>query len=119
MQIDEEAGSRVGCVGEPDLTSCGTLRAGDHVARGAADCRRLGSMQATLRIAYGLKLDVNAASAKDLELLEGIGPKLARAIVDERNRGGAFTSVAELRRVRGIGPAMLARLAPFVEVNSP
>lgn len=50
-------------------------------------------------------LDANSASAEQLESLRGIGPKTARIIVQERQRGGRFESIEDLSdRVRGIGP---------------
>lgn len=58
-------------------------------------------------------VDLNRASAAALEALPGIGPSLARRIVDARSRK-PFSSVEELERVPGIGPATVARLRPFV-----
>jgi competence ComEA-like helix-hairpin-helix protein len=61
-------------------------------------------------------LDLNRATAEDLQLLPGVGPKLSERILAERDKG-AFTSVDDLRRVAGIGPKTLARLRPFVTVS--
>ncbi|MFT6765058.1 MAG: competence protein ComEA [Candidatus Aldehydirespiratoraceae bacterium] len=55
-------------------------------------------------------VDVNRATAAQLEMLPGVGPTTAAAIVTERGRNGPFVSVAELDRVPGIGPAKLAAL---------
>ena len=63
--------------------------------------------------------DLNAAPERHLMLLPGIGPARARAIVEERARGGPFGSVVDLQRVRGIGPATTAALAPLVSGGSP
>lgn len=50
-------------------------------------------------------MDLNSASAQDLQTLKGIGPKTAQMIIDERSRGGNYTSLSDLSdRVRGIGP---------------
>jgi DNA uptake protein ComE-like DNA-binding protein len=57
----------------------------------------------------GLPLPLERADAADLALLPGIGPRLAGAIVRERDRG-AVESAADLERVRGIGPARAAGL---------
>ena len=57
-------------------------------------------------------LDLNAASAAELDALPGIGPVLAARIVEHRRRQGPFRSVEELRSVPGIGPKLLARLRP-------
>ncbi len=61
----------------------------------------------------GPPLDVNACSYEDLLRLPGIGPKKARAILEERGRR-PFRSVHDLRRVKGIGPKTIRRLAPSV-----
>jgi competence protein ComEA len=61
-------------------------------------------------------LDLNLATPAQLEALPGIGPSLARAIVAERERGGGFRSVDDLRRVRGIGDSRFSQLQPLVRV---
>ncbi|MFD0586701.1 ComEA family DNA-binding protein [Paenibacillus sp. GCM10027627] len=53
------------------------------------------------------KLDINRASAAELDALKGIGPAKAAAIVDDRERNGYFGSVDELLRVKGIGEKLL------------
>ncbi|MDQ1468080.1 MAG: competence protein ComEA [Actinomycetota bacterium] len=59
-------------------------------------------------------LDLNTATQAQLEELPGIGPTLAQAIIQEREREGGFHSVDDLRRVSGIGDARFARLRPLV-----
>ena len=61
-------------------------------------------------------IDVNTATADELEALPGIGPTLAAAIVQERDRNGPFRSVDELTRVPGIGEGRLAQLHDLVTV---
>jgi competence protein ComEA len=55
-------------------------------------------------------VNVNTATAAELESLPGVGPATAAAIVDERTRNGPFASIDDLERVPGIGPAKLAAL---------
>ena len=63
-------------------------------------------------------VDLNTATAADLDALPGVGPATAQAIVAERTRrGGRFTSVDDLLDVRGIGPAKLDELRPLVTVG--
>jgi competence ComEA-like helix-hairpin-helix protein len=62
-------------------------------------------------------LDLNTATAAGLEALPGIGPVLAGRILDYRERHGRFRSVAELRRVSGIGPKRYAALCELVVVG--
>lgn len=62
-------------------------------------------------------INLNTATAAELELLPGIGPALAQRILDERTTRGAFTSIDDLDRVKGIGPKLLAKLRPHVRVE--
>jgi competence protein ComEA len=59
-------------------------------------------------------IDVNAATADELESLPGVGPSTATAIVTERERNGPFLDVDDLDRVPGIGPAKLEALRGLV-----
>ena len=61
-------------------------------------------------------LDLNLASADQLDELPGVGPATAAAIVAHRERDGPFRSVDDLLDVRGIGPAKLDALAELVTV---
>jgi competence protein ComEA len=61
-------------------------------------------------------INVNTATADQLEVLPGIGPTLAAAIVQERERNGAFRSIDDLNRVPGIGPGRLSQLHDLVSV---
>ncbi|HLR82964.1 MAG TPA: DUF655 domain-containing protein [Paenalcaligenes sp.] len=74
---------------------------------------RAGLLAAFL-LAYALPIgamDLNQASQAQLQSLPGIGPKTAETIIEERERGGAFTSLQDLSaRVRGIGPKRLEAL---------
>lgn len=66
----------------------------------------------------GRPLDLNQASAEDLEALPRVGPKIARAILELREARGGFRSPEDLLDVRGIGPKTLALLLPLVEVRA-
>lgn len=57
-----------------------------------------------------LALDVNTATAEELEQLDGIGPTTAAAIVAYREEHGGFASLDELDEVSGIGEARLASI---------
>jgi competence protein ComEA len=59
-------------------------------------------------------LDLNTATAEQLDSLPGIGPVTAQKILDYRQEHGAFHSVAELEGVPGIGAGRLAQLKGLV-----
>lgn len=83
------------------------VRAGASVATGAAPG---GPAEQTG------PLNLNTATAAELDALPGVGPVTAAAIVDWRTTSGPFTSVDQLASVRGIGPAKLAELRTHVTV---
>jgi competence protein ComEA len=60
-------------------------------------------------------VNLNTASAAELDALPGVGPVLAQRIVDHRKQG-PFRSVDELDDVPGIGPARAAELSELVTV---
>jgi len=69
------------------------------------------------RLVFGLPIDPNTATAAGLEAIPGIGPALAMEIVADRASLGPFSSVEDLDRVKGIGPATVEAMRPFVAVS--
>jgi competence protein ComEA len=61
-------------------------------------------------------IDLNSATAEQLDTLPGVGPVLAQHILDWRSSHGRFDSVDQLREVSGIGPSKFATLRPLVTV---
>jgi competence protein ComEA len=61
-------------------------------------------------------VNLNAATAADLDALPGVGPVIAQRIVDYRAQHGMFTSVDQLGDVAGIGDSTLERLRPLVTI---
>ena len=59
-------------------------------------------------------VDMDRASADEIEALPRIGPALAKRIVEDRDTNGPFGSLDGLQRVRGVGPAMAAALQSSV-----
>ena len=61
-------------------------------------------------------VNLNTATAEELDTLPGVGPATAEAIIAHREANGPFTSVDQLLDVRGIGDAKLADLRDLVTV---
>jgi len=66
--------------------------------------------------ARAVPVDLNRATPAELDALPGIGPVLARRIVEHRERAGRYRDVDELLAVPGIGPRLLERLRPLLTV---
>ncbi|WP_347877835.1 ComEA family DNA-binding protein [Streptomyces lydicus] len=63
----------------------------------------------------GGPVSLSTATEQQLDALPGVGPVLARHIIEFRSRHGGFTSVEQLRQVTGIGDRRFADLRPLVE----
>lgn len=92
----ETAGAGEAAAGNPagDSGTQGGGTSGDHSAAGS--------------LQQDGKLDINTASAGELDELKGIGPAKAAAIVADREANGPFRSTSDLLRVKGIGEKLLA-----------
>jgi competence protein ComEA len=62
-------------------------------------------------------VNVNTATTADLESLPGIGPVLARRIVEHREAKGLYRRLDDLLQVKGIGPKLLRRLQPWLRLD--
>ena len=77
----------------------------------------LGWMAVPTRLALGVLIDINQASVAELSQVPGINNKLADEIVALRVRRGAFSKLENLCEVKGIGPARVTRLRPYLKVG--
>ena len=62
-------------------------------------------------------LNINTASAEELQTLPNIGETTAQRIIDYRTQHGDFSSVDDLQNVRGIGEKTLEKLKPFIKAE--
>lgn len=77
------------------------------------------SLRAAEALWMGQPLDPNRAPAEALTWVPGIGPALAKAIVEAREIEGPFASWDDLDQVRGIGPKKLEAMKAWMVLNPP
>jgi competence protein ComEA len=65
----------------------------------------------------GKKLNINTATAAELEQLPGIGPALAQKILDDRQQNGPLSSTDDLTRIPGIKGGILSKIEPYIMVG--
>jgi competence ComEA-like helix-hairpin-helix protein len=89
---------------------------GQYAARwwGGSPIRKL---QPGDRIAY--RVDINAATAAELDLLPGVGPTKAAAIVAYRDRHGHLASVQDLAKVPGMNARLVENLKELIFLRAP
>lgn len=63
------------------------------------------------------KIDLNTATRDDLVALPGIGEGIAEEILLYRDERGAFTSLDQLRKIKGIGAKKFEKLRPYIEIK--
>jgi competence protein ComEA len=62
-------------------------------------------------------IDINQATANDLQKLPGIGPSLAKQIVAYREKHGPFRRIEDLMAIKGIGFKKWKEIKPYVRVG--
>ena len=67
-------------------------------------------------IESGLKIHLNSASFDNLLLVPGIGPKLAKAIIEYREEQGLFRHITDILEVKGIHPKTAAAILPYLDL---
>ena len=103
------------------LAACGLAAALGATAPAPADAQRARRAPATSSVSAPSSegvVNIQTASAEQLQQLPGIGPSKAAAIVQHREQR-AFRRVEDLMRVRGIGRATFRRLRPMLTVDGP
>ena len=64
-------------------------------------------------------VNLNAATSADLENLPGIGPAVAKRILEYRQKNGGFKKIEDLMNVKGIGEKLFLKLKPLVAIAPP
>ena len=63
----------------------------------------------------GGKININTASEKELVELPGVGPSTAQKIIRYRQENGAFSTIDEIKNVRGIGDGKFAKMKDLIK----
>ncbi|HOO37634.1 MAG TPA: helix-hairpin-helix domain-containing protein [Deltaproteobacteria bacterium] len=63
------------------------------------------------------QLNVNMATAEELQLLPGIGETIAQNIIDYRTANGPFRAIDDLVKVKGVGDAKLKNMRDFIKLD--
>lgn len=92
------------------------LPAQDNSAAGAQGGATAGSTSSTpqKRSELSQPVNVNTASAAELEALPGVGPAIAARIIAHRQQQGVFRSLEDLDQVKGLGPKKIEKMKPYV-----
>lgn len=112
-----------GLLGNADQAAVNLARVvadGEQIAvpvQGAGQASGAGGGAGAAPGAPGGKVDLNTATAEQLDALPGVGPATAAKIVADRTANGPFRSVEDLLRVPGIGPKKLDSLKDLVTVG--
>ena len=85
-----------------------------HVARAAQS----NAARPASKAAVTNPININAASAAELEGLPGIGAKTAARIVEYRQKNGPFKKIEELMNVRGVGEKNFLKLKDRINVGT-
>lgn len=62
-------------------------------------------------------MDLNSATAEQLQTLPGIGPKLAKRIISYRDANGGFRDFSELLNIEGLGKARVESILPLITLG--
>jgi competence protein ComEA len=124
-RVDDAVRAAGGAVAGQDLSSINLARKlidGEQVAVGVAGAVAGGGAAASGAGGTGASgssgpIDLNSATAAQLDSLPGVGPVLAQRIVDWRTQHGRFDSVDQLQSVTGVGASKFADLRPLVAVS--
>ena len=85
-------------------------RAGDGCGAGESRQAQAGARTGTTPV------NLNTATAADLQALPGVGAATARLIIEHREKNGGFKKVEELMNIKGIGEKSFLKLKPMVVV---
>ena len=100
----------------PALVLVSLFAAAPHAS--AQSASRASAKTSTATTASAAIVNINTASAAELDALPGIGAKTAERIIEYRQKNGPFKKVEELMNVRGVGEKNFLKLKPQITVGA-
>jgi competence protein ComEA len=76
------------------------------------------SSTSSVKLAPGEKININTASAEELDRLPGIGKTKAQAIIDYRTQNGSFQNLEDIQKVKGIKSGEYAKLKDYIKLSN-
>jgi len=113
-----EVWAKAGAVGAPSDPDK-TIASGSRVEVKPEGGYGVAAMSGAQLLTLGLPIDLNRATAEDLDAIPGLGPALAQRIIDYRKAHGPFKQVEDLQEVSGVGPQNLQKLKPYLGLGNP
>jgi competence ComEA-like helix-hairpin-helix protein len=92
-------------------------RNGDKLIISGQDKIMLSRMNGRKSLALGVPIGINSATVEDLVILPGIGPKLAKKIIEYREFNGRFKNPSELQKVDGIGEKKFKSIKRLISLD--
>ena len=101
-----------------DLNLARVIRDGEQIYVAPTEKTKIpaGRKFVTKKVTPTGPLNINRASAKEFEALDGVGPVLAKRIIAYRMANGPFTTLEDLDKVSGIGPAKFAQIKSQITI---
>ena len=118
LEAMEKAGGSAGNLGlSPDAGAMKISKSGLLKVSGEGEGRAHAALTpfdpAKMKV-LSIPVNINTAGAEELDILPGVGPKMAQAIVAFREAHGKFSALEDLQKVKGLGPKKFAAIRPHI-----
>jgi competence protein ComEA len=113
----EEAAAPSGGAAAGGAAATGNASASSSPSSPSKKSSSSSSSSSSSKLAPGTKININTASAEELDKLPEIGPVKAQAIVEYRKANGPFASPEDIEKVRGIKAGTFAKIKDFIVVR--
>lgn len=108
------AAVQAGTSGQTATTGTATSAVPGQSSRGTAGAKSTAAAENTGAVSY--PVNINTATVEELTAVKGIGEQRAAAILAYREKLGKYTSVEQIKDIRGIGDGLYAKIAPYLTV---